>query len=127
MFDCNPIATPMELDAKLSKLEGEEVVDLNNYRSLIGSLRYLTCTRTDIAFTVNVISGFMEDLRHSHLKAIKRILKYVKGTKDLGLHYTKTNKFELTSYVNDDWCEDVNDRKSTSGYAIFTGDTTFTQ
>jgi Reverse transcriptase (RNA-dependent DNA polymerase) len=52
--DYNPIATPMELDAKLSKFEGEEAVDSNTYQSMIGSLRYLTCTRSDIAFVVGV-------------------------------------------------------------------------
>jgi Reverse transcriptase (RNA-dependent DNA polymerase) len=90
MSDCNSVATPMELGAKISKLEGE-AVDSNNYWSLIGSLRYLICTRPDISFTVGVVSQFMEDPKHSHLKAVKRILRYIKGTEDLGLHYTKTN------------------------------------
>jgi Reverse transcriptase (RNA-dependent DNA polymerase) len=87
MQDCNSVATTMELDANLSKLEGGEAVDSNTYRSIIGSLRYLTCTRPDIAFTVGVASQFMEDPRHSHLKAVKMILRYVKGTEDLGLLY----------------------------------------
>jgi Reverse transcriptase (RNA-dependent DNA polymerase) len=94
MHDCNPIATPMELGAKLSKLEGGEVVDSNTYRSIIGSLRYLTCTRPDIAFAVGFVSRFMEDLRHSHLKVVKRILRYVKEIKDIGLFYRKTDIFE---------------------------------
>jgi hypothetical protein len=87
MSDCNPVATPMEFGAKLSKLEGGEVVDLNTYRSMIGSLRYLTCMRSDIAFTVGVATRFMEDPRNPHLKAVKRILRYVKGTEDLRLFY----------------------------------------
>jgi Reverse transcriptase (RNA-dependent DNA polymerase) len=80
MSDCNPIAIPMELGAKLSKLEGGEAVDLNIYRIMIGSLRYLTCTRPDITFVVWVASWFMDDSKCPHLKAIKRILRYVKGT-----------------------------------------------
>jgi Reverse transcriptase (RNA-dependent DNA polymerase) len=56
MHDCNPVATPMELGAKLSKLEGGETVDSNTYWSIIRSLRYLTCTRPNIAFTVGVAS-----------------------------------------------------------------------
>jgi Reverse transcriptase (RNA-dependent DNA polymerase) len=52
MSDCNPIATPMELGAKLSKLEGREVVNSNTYRSMIGSMSYLTCTSPDITFTM---------------------------------------------------------------------------
>jgi hypothetical protein len=68
-------------------------VDSNTYRSIIESLRYLTCTRPDIAFAVGVASQFMEDPRHSHLKVVKRILRYVKGTENLGLLYQKTDIF----------------------------------
>jgi Reverse transcriptase (RNA-dependent DNA polymerase) len=102
IHDCNPIATLMELGAKLAKLEGGEVVDSNTYRSIIRSLRYLTCTRPDIAFAIGVASRFMEDLRHSYLKVVKRILRYVKGTEDLGLLYRKTDIFELAGYVDSD-------------------------
>jgi Reverse transcriptase (RNA-dependent DNA polymerase) len=77
MHDCNPVATPMELGAKLSKLEGGEAVDSNTYRSIIESLRYLTCTRPDIAFVVWVASRFMEDPRHSHLKATRPDIAFV--------------------------------------------------
>jgi Reverse transcriptase (RNA-dependent DNA polymerase) len=78
--DYNPVVTSMELGAMLSKLKGGEVVDSNTYRSMIGSLRYLTCTRSDIAFVVGVASRFMEDPRYPHLKAVKKILRYAKGT-----------------------------------------------
>jgi hypothetical protein len=122
----NPVTTPMELGAKLSKLQGGEAVDSNNYRSLIGSLRYLTCTRHDITFMIDVTSQFMEDSTCSHLIAVKRILRYVKGTEDLRLYYTKTNKFELAGYVDSDWCGDIDDRKSTSGYAFFMRGIVFT-
>jgi Reverse transcriptase (RNA-dependent DNA polymerase) len=126
MSDCNPIATPMKLGAKLSKLKIGEVVDSNTYRSMIGSLRYMTCTRPDITFAVGVASRFIEDPRYPHLKAVKRILSYVKGTENLRLFYKKTNIFELTGYVDSDWCGDIDDHKSTSGYAFYMGGTTFT-
>ena len=74
MEDINPVATPMELGAKLSKFEGGDKVDPSKFRSLVGSLRYLTCTRPDIAYSVGVVSRFMEEPRYSHRKAIKRIL-----------------------------------------------------
>jgi hypothetical protein len=80
MSDYNPVATLMKLGAKLSKLEGGEAVDSNTYQSMIGSLRYLTCTRHDIAFTARVASRFMEDPRYPHLKAVKKILRYVNET-----------------------------------------------
>jgi hypothetical protein len=85
----------MELGAKFSKLEGGEVVDSNTYRSMIGSLRYLTCTSPDIAFTMRVASRFMEDPIYPHLKAVKRILRYVKGTEDLRLFYERLMFFNL--------------------------------
>jgi hypothetical protein len=57
-----------------------------------------------------------------HLKAVKRILRYVKGTKDLRLLHRKTNIFELIGYVDSDWCSDIHDRKNISRYAFFMGD-----
>jgi hypothetical protein len=68
----------------------------------------------------------MEDPRYPNLKAMKKILRYVKGTKDLKLLYQKTNIFELIGYVDSDWCDDIDDRKSTSGYAFYMGGITFT-
>jgi hypothetical protein len=68
----------------------------------------------------------MEDPRHSHLKVMKMILRYVKGTEDLGLLYQKTDIFELAGYVDIDWYGDIDNRKSTMGYAFFMGGTAFT-
>ncbi|KAE8735514.1 hypothetical protein F3Y22_tig00000340pilonHSYRG00533 [Hibiscus syriacus] len=126
MEDCNPVLTPMEPGAKLSKFDGGERVDATKYRSLVGSLRYLTCTRSDISYSVSVVSRFMEEPVYTHLKAVKRILRYIHGTESLGLFYTKAEDFMLVGYSDSDWCGDVDDRKSTSGYVFFLGDTTFT-
>jgi hypothetical protein len=118
MSDRNLIESPIEHGVKLSKFEGVKAINSNNYRSLIGSLRYLTCTRSDISFVVDVTSRFIKNPKHSYLKAVKRILRYIKRTENLRLQNTETNKFELTSYVNNDWCRDVDDRKKTSGHMI---------
>ena len=126
MEDSNPVAIPMELGAKLSKFEGGDRVDPSKFRSLVGSLRYLTCTRPDIAYSVGVVSRFMEEPRHSHWKAIKRILRYIRGTESLGLYYSRTNEYKLVGYSDSDWCGDVDDRKSTAGYVFYMGDTAFT-
>ena len=125
MEECNPVATPMELSSKLSKFEGGDRVDASKYRSLVGSLRYLTCTRPDIAYSVGIVSRFMEEPKYSHLKAIKRILRYIRGTESLGLFYSETNDYKLVGYSDSDWCGDVDDRKSTSGYVFYMGDTAF--
>jgi Reverse transcriptase (RNA-dependent DNA polymerase) len=126
MENCNPIATLMELGTKLSRYDEGEEMDANLYRNLIESLRYLTCTRSDIIFVVDVASRYMESSRTSHWKAAKRILRYVRGMGDLGLHYLKTNSFKLIGYSDSDWCGDIDDRKSTSGFAFYVGHTVFT-
>jgi hypothetical protein len=116
----------MEPGAKLSKFDGEERVDASRYRSLVGSLRYLTCTRPDLSLSVGIISRFMEEPVYSHWKALKRILWYIQGTVSLGLFYLKAEDYKLVGYSDSDWCEDIDNRKSTSGYVFFMGDTTFT-
>ena len=121
MDDCKPVITPMEHGLKLSKYEGGKEVDANQYRSLIGSLRYLTNTRPDIAYSVGIVSRYMERPRESHLKAAKRILRYVQGTKEVGLLYSKTNEFKLKGYSDSNWCGDIDDRKSTGGSVFFMG------
>jgi hypothetical protein len=126
MNESNSVATPMELGTKLSKFEGGERVDASKYRSLVGSLRYLTCTRPDISYSVGVVSRFMEEPKHAHWKAMKRILRCIKGTVSLGLFYSESSEFKLKGYSDSDWCGDVDDRKSTSGFVFYLGDTAFT-
>jgi GTP-sensing pleiotropic transcriptional regulator CodY len=67
---------------KTSKFEGIDRVDASKYRSLVVSLQYLTCRRPDIAYSVGIVSRFMEELDYSHLKAIKRIIRYIRGTEN---------------------------------------------
>jgi hypothetical protein len=94
MKNCIQVAIALELDAKFSKfLEGGKAAELNNYESLIGSMRYLTCMRMGITFAIGIASRFMKNPIYSHLKVGKRILRHIKGTKDLDLCYTKINKF----------------------------------
>jgi Reverse transcriptase (RNA-dependent DNA polymerase) len=126
MDNCNPIATLMALSTKLSRYDEGDKVDTNLYRTLIGSLRYLTYTRSDIMFVVGVESRYMESPRTSQWKATKRILRYVRGTVDLRLHYSKINSFKLAGYSDNDWCGDIDDKKSTSGFTFYARDIIFT-
>ncbi|KAK6123269.1 hypothetical protein DH2020_042997 [Rehmannia glutinosa] len=126
MDNCKPINTPMECGIKLSKYDGEEKVDPTLYKSLVGSLRYLTCTRPDILYATGLISRYMENPTTTHMKAAKRILRYLKGTINYGLFYSTTNDYKLVGYSDSDWSGDVDDRKSTTGFVFFMGDTTFT-
>lgn len=104
---------------KLSReREGDEVNSLQ-YKSLIGSLRYLTITRSNIVYGVSLLSRYMETPRETHWQAAKRILRYVKGSMNLGLHYGYGEGFELIGYSNSDWGRDPIERKSTTRYVFF--------
>ena len=110
---------------KLSKNDEGKVIDPTLYRSLVGCLRYLTCTRPDILYGVGLVSRFMEEPKETHWKAAKRILRYLQGTLSHGLFYSHSNDFNLIGFSDSDWGGDCDDRKSTSGFAFFVGDTAF--
>ncbi|RDX98974.1 putative mitochondrial protein, partial [Mucuna pruriens] len=99
MFDCNPVNTPMEGSLKLSKFDGGEKEDPTLFKSLVGSLRYLTNTRSDIMYTVGVVCRFIESPTYTHMKATKRILRYLKGTLNFGLFYS-SNEFKLRGFCD---------------------------
>ena len=80
MQDCKPVSTPISAGVKLGKDEDSEKMDDSMYRSLIGSLLYLTAIRPDILFIVSFLSKFMHSPRDTHLTAAKRVLRYIKGT-----------------------------------------------
>ncbi|KAF2301069.1 hypothetical protein GH714_019859 [Hevea brasiliensis] len=92
MSDCNSCRIPMDPRCKLSKHDEEPPVDATTYRSIIGSLRYLVNTRPDLAYSVGVVSRYMESPTTSHMNAVKQILRYVKGTLDLGIVYKKNQE-----------------------------------
>jgi hypothetical protein len=121
MWDCKPCSTPVDTQAKLSA-DGVPVPDPSHYRSIAGALQYLTFTRPDIAYAVQHICLFMHDSREPHLTAMKRILRYIQGTLELGFHLHRTSPVDLTVYSDADWVGCPETRRSTSGYAVFLGD-----
>jgi len=118
MEDSKPVGTPMVTRCKLSKDDDFPKVNQKRYRSMIGGLLYLTQTRLDIMNAVGLVARFQVDPRESHVVAVKRIFRYLKGTLDYGLWYPKDNKFTLHAYTDADWVGDVDDRKTTSGGAF---------
>jgi len=126
MSGCNPVNTPVECNIKLFRNDGGEMVNPTLFRSLVGSLRYLTCTRPDICYGVGLVSRYLEAPTVTHLKTAKRILRYIKGTLDFGLLYLPSNDFRLKGYCDSDWAGDVDDRRSTSGFVFYMGDAAFT-
>ncbi|KAL5857265.1 hypothetical protein ACOSQ3_004723 [Xanthoceras sorbifolium] len=105
MDNCKPINTPTECGIKLSKHGEGESIDPTFFKSLVGSLRYLTCTRPDILYAVGLVSRYMENPTTTHFKAAKRILRYIKGTIDFGLFYSISNYYKLVGYSDSDWVE----------------------
>ena len=116
-----PYSTPMSTSTKLNKDERGKCVDSKLYRSMIGSLLYLTTSRPDIMFSVCLCARYQSCLKEPHLLAVKRIFKYLKDTSSLGLWYTKDSSFALHAYSDVDFGECKIDRKSTSGTCQFFG------
>jgi hypothetical protein len=121
MEGCNPIETPIPLGTKLSKNDEGPIVESTLYKNLVGSLLYLTATRPDIMYATGLVSRFMEYPKYSHWKMAKRILRYVAGTLNFGLWYTKYDSNQLSSYIDSDFAGSLDDRKSTSGHVFQLG------
>eukprot|EP00253_Pinus_taeda_P008929 PITA_08929 len=105
----------------LSSNNESPAINHPTYRSMIGSLLYLTGTRPDIIHAVGIVGRFQANPKESHLQAVKRIFKYLQGTQDFGLWYPKDTYFTLHAYTDVDWGGSVDDRKSTSGGAFYMG------
>ncbi|GJU09819.1 putative ribonuclease H-like domain-containing protein [Tanacetum coccineum] len=117
--DVKTTSTPMETQKLLLKDEDGEEVDVHLYRSMIGSLMYLTSSRPDIMFAVCVCVRYQVNPKVSHLHAMKRIFRYLKGQPKLGLWYLKDSPFDLVAYTDSDYTEASLDRKSTTGGCQF--------
>ncbi|GJT34212.1 putative ribonuclease H-like domain-containing protein [Tanacetum coccineum] len=113
--------TPMETKLPLTKDEEAFDVDVHLYRSMIGSLMYLTASRPDIMYAVCVCSRFQVTPKISHLNAVKRIFKYLKGKPNLGLWYPRESPFDLEAFSDSDYGGSNLDRKSTTGGCQFLG------
>jgi hypothetical protein len=120
MLDCQPSRTPVDTTFKLSST-GDSFSDPSLYRSLTGALQYLTITRPEISFAVQQACLFMHDPRIPHFNHVKRILRYLKGTLDHGLHINSSSPTTLTAYSDADWAGCPDTRRSTSGYCVFLG------
>ncbi|KAG7534720.1 GAG-pre-integrase domain [Arabidopsis thaliana x Arabidopsis arenosa] len=119
MENSNSVKNPIVPGTKLHKDQSGERVDETLFKQLVGSLMYLTVTRPDLMFVVCLISRFMASPRVSHWLAAKRILRYLKGTTELGVFYKRgESNMKLVGYTDSDYAGDLDDRKSTSGYVF---------
>ncbi|GJZ62064.1 putative ribonuclease H-like domain-containing protein [Tanacetum coccineum] len=114
-------STPIETSKPLLKDAEAKYVDVYLYRSMIGSLMYLTASMLDIMFAVCACARFQVTPKVSHLHAVKRIVRYLKGQPKLGLWYPKDSPFDLEAYTNSDYAGASLDQKSTTGGCQFLG------
>ncbi|XP_074322774.1 secreted RxLR effector protein 161-like [Apium graveolens] len=117
----------MDPKEQLVKDEGGKTMNDTEYKSMIGGLRYLVHTRPDIAFSVGVVSRFMERPTELHRNAVKRIIRYVQGTLHFGLVYTKDSGNNMvTGFADSDLAGSLDDMKSTGGMCFYLNDSLIT-
>jgi hypothetical protein len=122
MEDSKSMSTPMVIGCKLSKDDDSPDVYQSSYRSMIGSLLYITTSHLDIMHAVGMVGRYQSAPKQSHLLAFKIIFRYLQGTMNYGLWYPRNHNFQLSVYSDADWANCVDERKSTSGGTFFLGD-----
>ncbi|XP_014626203.1 uncharacterized protein LOC114397394 [Glycine soja] len=119
--NCKPAKIPMDPGLQLDGTVGEVLEDLTQFRRLLGRLMYLTISRPDIIFPINKLSQFMQTPRTPHLQALHQVLQYLKAAPAQGLFFSANSNSTVTAYVDSDWgnCKDT--RRSTTGFCIYLG------
>jgi Reverse transcriptase (RNA-dependent DNA polymerase) len=113
MLGCKPAVTPIEQKTRLG-VEVGEPVDRERYQRLVGRMIYLSYTRLDILFAVNMVSRYMHDPREGHMDAVYQILRYLKSAPGNGLIFRKNDHLNIEGYCDSDWANCADDRRSTS-------------
>ncbi|PKU60059.1 Retrovirus-related Pol polyprotein from transposon TNT 1-94 [Dendrobium catenatum] len=122
LTNCKPLSNPTCTKLPQSYQADPILADPAMYRRITGSLQYLTLTRPDISFSVNLLSQHMHSPQPQHSYLLKRLLRYIQGTINFGIPILKTN-LQLSAYSDADWAGDPISRKSTSGYCSYLGQT----
>lgn len=120
MLSAKPYSAPCISGKKLTRLDGDPSSDPTLYRHVVGALQYCTLTRPEISYSVNQLCQFLHCPTTTHFSVAKRVLRYLKGTVDCGLSFTR-GPLNLHAYCNSDWVGDLLDRRSTSGFGVFLG------
>ncbi|GJV63637.1 ribonuclease H-like domain, reverse transcriptase, RNA-dependent DNA polymerase [Tanacetum coccineum] len=119
MIDCNETLIPMDPGTRLTKITEGTMVNSTEYRSLIGCLRYLLHTRPDLSYYVGLLSRFMQEPREQHMKAIRQVLRYVKGTKDYGITYKHNGGNKIHGYSDSSYGVNTQEGKGTTGIIFY--------
>lgn len=120
MAEAKPSKSPCSSGSKLSKFDGQLLDDPTFYWHIVGSLQYCTLTCLEIAFSINQLCQHLHAPTSIHLSVVKRVLRYLKGTVDHGLLYSK-DSLQFNAFCDFDWASSPDDRRSTSSFAIFLG------
>lgn len=118
---CKSAATPCKHHTSMLMTEGNPLRDPSTYRSIVGSLQYLTFTRPDIAFTVNSMCQFMTTPIEVHFGVVKWILRYLQETIQFGICYSANAEMNLNAFSDADWAADLNTRRLMTRYVVFLG------
>ena len=119
LLGCKPVDTPIEQNHMLFQCQNSASIDKGKYQRLVGKLIYLSHTRPDITYAVNVVSQFMHDPRKAHMDVVERILRYLKSTPGKGILFSNHGNLKVEGYTDADWAGSRNDRRSTSGSFTF--------
>nr|GEW23764.1 ribonuclease H-like domain, reverse transcriptase, RNA-dependent DNA polymerase [Tanacetum cinerariifolium] len=125
MLDCNDAKIPMEPELKLKKLSKKKFIDPTEYRSIIGCLRHLLHTRPDLSFPFGLLSRFMQEPQEQHMKAIKQVLRYIKGTKDYSITYGHDGN-KIQGYSDSSYGVNTQEGKGTTGIVFYFGNSSIT-
>ena len=109
MLGCNAIDNPIEQNVKLGEDHNSPLVEKGRYQRLVGRLIYLSHTRIDIAHAVSVVSQFMHSPRETHMKAVHRILRYLKSSPGKGVLFAQHDHLKIEAYTDADWAGSIID------------------
>lgn len=118
MRESNPSKNPIVPGCKLTKDENGVKVDETEYKQVVGCLMYLAATRPDLMYVIGLVSRYMGCPTELHMQVVKRVLRYLRGTVDLGLQYKRNGTNKLEAFTDSDYAGDLDDRRSTSGYVF---------
>lgn len=121
MLDCAPMPTPLPLQLDRVPNQDEYFSNPTYFCSLAGKLQYLTLTRPDIQFAVNVVCQKMHKPTVADFHLLKRVLRYVKGTLEMGLTLESDTNSQVRAYCDNDWAGCHDTRRSTGGFCTFMG------
>nr|GEW73491.1 ribonuclease H-like domain, reverse transcriptase, RNA-dependent DNA polymerase [Tanacetum cinerariifolium] len=122
MLDCNETLIPMDPGTRLTKFTEGTMVNSTEYQSLIGCLRYLLHTRPDLSYSVGLLSRVMQEPREQHMKAIRQVLRYIKGTKDCGITYKHNGRNKIYGFSDSSYGVNTQEGKGTTGIIFYYGE-----